>query len=198
MSKREQLDILLKKGNGYLKTSDVVSSEISRTYLSDYVRSRNLERVAHGLYKSPGTWGDDMYIIQHRYSQAIFSHETAAFLLGLVEREPTRLVVTLPAGTRATILTKQGIRVHKVKHELFELGLISIATPAGNTVRAYSAERTICDFFRNRNSGDTQGLQVARKYLKSKEIGKDIPLLMRYAKQFSIDQTIRNYLEIAL
>ena len=197
MSKQEQIDALLEKGNGYLRTADAVSLGISRTYLGDYVRLHNLERVAHGLYKSPDTWDDEMFVVQYRYPQAIFSHEVATFLLGLAEREPTKIVVTLPAGTRATVLTGQGIRVYKVKHELFELGLISTVTPAGNAVRAYNAERTICDLFRNRNSGDMQDLQVAvREYLKCKE--RNIPLLMRYAKQFSIDRIIKSYLEAVL
>ena len=197
MNKQEQLDMLLEKSGGYLKAADAVSLGVSRTYLGDYVRLRRLERVAHGLYKSPDVWDDGMYVIQQRYPQAIFSHETAAFLLNLAEREPTKLAVTLSAGTRATVLTSQGIRVHKIKHELFELGLTSIATPAGNTVRTYNAERTICDLFRNRNSVDMQDLQVVvRGYLESK--GRNIPLLMRYAKQFSIDRIVQSYLEAVL
>ena len=87
--------------------------------------------------------------------------------------------------------------MHKVKPDLFELGLTSAITPAGHTVRTYNAERTICDLFRKRNSGDTQDLQTAaREYLRRKD--KNIPLLMRYAKQFSLDRIVQNYLEAVL
>ncbi|MCL2881758.1 MAG: type IV toxin-antitoxin system AbiEi family antitoxin domain-containing protein [Coriobacteriia bacterium] len=197
MGKREQLDTLLKENNGYLRTADVVSLGISRTYLGEYVRQHKLERVAHGFYRSPDAWNDGMFIIQHRYPQAVFSHEAAAYLLGLAERGPIRYVVTLPAGSRATLLTSEGVRVHKVKPDLFELGLTSAITPAGHTVRTYNAERTICDLFRKRNSGDTQDLQTAaREYLRRKD--KNIPLLMRYAKQFSLDRIVQNYLEAVL
>ena len=77
MSKFEVLDDFLQKNNGFLKTSDVTKAGISRAYLSEYVRERKLERVAHGLYMSQDAWQDSMYVIQVRYPQAIFSHETS-------------------------------------------------------------------------------------------------------------------------
>ena len=98
MNKFEVLDALLQKNNGFLKTSDAIQAGISRTYLGEYVRDRDLERVAHGLYMSQDAWEDGMYIIQTRYPLAVFSHETALYLLNLAEREPVRYSVTLKAG----------------------------------------------------------------------------------------------------
>jgi predicted transcriptional regulator of viral defense system len=197
MGKREQLDTLLLENNGYLKTADAIARGISRPLLRYYVRKMKLERAAHGLYQSPDTWDDAMYILQYRYPKAIFSHESAAFLLDLAEREPMENVVTLPQGTRATELTREGVRVHKVNDKLFNLGLTSVLTPTGHTVRAYDAERTICDLFRNRNSGDMQDLQsTVRAYLRSKK--KNIPKLLRYAEDLSIDSVIKNYLEAVM
>lgn len=50
MSKFDELDQLLKNGNGYLLTADVVESGISKPTLARYVKQKNLERVAHGIY----------------------------------------------------------------------------------------------------------------------------------------------------
>ncbi|MGD9156037.1 MAG: hypothetical protein PVG90_11135 [Bacillota bacterium] len=60
-----------------------------------------------------------MYVIQARYSEAVFSHETAFYLLDLVNREPVQYTVTLKAGTNATGLTKQGVKAYKVKDALY-------------------------------------------------------------------------------
>jgi len=48
---------------------------------------------------SPDAWQDGMFVIQTRYPQAVFSHETALYLLNLADREPTHYTVTLKAGT---------------------------------------------------------------------------------------------------
>jgi len=197
MRKTEILDSLLEKDKGFLKTRDAIRAGISRTYLGEYVRERGLERVAQGLYISPDAWEDGMYVIQVRYPEAVFSHETALYLLNLANREPVRYTVTLKAGTNATGLTKQGAKVYKVKAGLFNEGIAQTQSPAGHTLRVYNPERTICDLFRSRSNVEIQDLQTAiKEYARFKE--KNIPLLMRYAKAFSIERIIRPYLEALL
>jgi hypothetical protein len=197
MSKFELLDTLLQENNGFLKTSDATHAGVSRAYLRTYVQDRNLERAAHGLYVPKDAWEDGMYIIQTRYPLAVFSHETALYLLNLAERESLRYSLTLKAGANATGLTRQGVKVYKVKAELFNEGITEAVTPAGNTVRTYNPERTICDLVRSRRSIEIQDLQGAIKgYVRSKD--RNIPLLMRYAKAFSVERIIRQYLEVLL
>lgn len=197
MNKSELLNDLLQKNNGFLRTSDATQAGVSRTYLGQFVWKNGLQRVAHGLYMSQDAWIDGMYVIQTRYPQAVFSHETALYLLNLTDREPTRYSVTLKAGTKATGLTKEGIKVYKVKTDLFDLGVSEARSPAGHQLRVYDPERTICDLLRSRNTVEIQDLQTGLKeYAKSK--GGNIPLLMRYAKQLSVEKILRRYLEVLL
>jgi len=197
MTSKEELSYLLQENKGFLKTSDAVSAGVSRTVLSDFVRKHRLERVAHGLYMSQDTWEDGIFVIQVRYPEAVFSHETALYLLNLANREPAPFSVTLKTGTNTAVLSKQGVRVYKVKDELFKEGIVKVTSPSGHTVRAYNAERTICDLFRSRRNIEIQDLQTAVKdYIRLKE--KNIPLLMRYAKAFSVDKIVRQYLEVLL
>jgi len=197
MSKFSYLDLLLQDNNGYIKTSEATKNGVSRVYFGEYVRERGLERTAHGLYMSQDAWEDGLYVVQVRYPDAVFSHETALYLLNLAEREPTQYAVTLKAGTNATGLMKSGIKVYKVKAELFEEGIIVVNSPSGHKVRTYNAERTICDLVRSRRNIEIQDLQTAIKgYVRLKE--KNIPLLMRYAKSFSVEKIIRQYLEVLL
>jgi len=138
-----------------------------------------------------------MYIIQVRYPSAVFSHETASYLLNLAEREPIQFAVTLKEGANTAGLTNDGIKVYKVKNEMFEEGVIETETPTGQTVRVYNAERTICDLVRSRRKLDAQEVQSAFKaYMGKKD--KNIPLLLRYAKSFSVEKIIRGYLEVLL
>ncbi len=197
MNKFELLDEILNRNSGYFRSAEATHAGVSRAYLSEYVRIRGLERVAHGLYVSKDAWQDGMYVIQVRYPLAVFSHETALFLLNLAEREPARYSVTLKAGANTAGLTRQGVKVYKVKEELFGEGIEEARSPAGHLLRVYNPERTICDLVRNRSNVEIQELQSAIKgYVRRKE--KNLPLLMRYAKAFAVEKIIRGYMEVLL
>ena len=197
MSKLKLLDMLLEKNNGYIRTAEAIDAGVSRRYFSEYLKKRELERVAQGLYKSQDAWDDGMYVIQVRYPEAVFSHETALYLLNFAEREPVQYSLTLKAGTNAVGLTKEGVKVYSINIKLFEDGIIQARSPSGKNVRTYNLERTICDLFRSRRNIDNQELHSAIKdYVRLKE--KNIPLLMRYAKVFSVEKIIRQYLEVLL
>ncbi len=89
MGQYEQLDRMLAAQNGILQTAQAVSAGISKPVFYHYVRDRELERVAHGIYLSRNSWVDAIYLIHLRFEQAVFSHETALFFHDLTDREPT-------------------------------------------------------------------------------------------------------------
>jgi len=94
-------------------------------------------------------------------------------------------------------LTAQGVRAYSVKPELYETGVVKAFSPNGHELRAYNAERTICDVIRSRRHVEIQDFQTAMKgYVKRKD--KNLPLLMRYAKMFRIERILRQYLEVLL
>ena len=197
VSKFENLDVLLQDNRGFIKTSDAVGAGVSRAYFGEYVRKRGLERVAQGLYMSMDAWEDGMFVIQVRYPEAVFSHETALYLLNLAEREPTHYAVTLKSGTNSVGLVKDGVKVYKIKAELFQEGLIEMQSSSGHSLRTYNPERTICDLIRSRRNVEIQELQSAIKEFVRMN-GKNIPLLMRFAKAFSVEKIVRRYLEVLL
>ncbi len=195
--KYEQLDKLLLLQNGILRTADLQTIGVSRAYFATYMKDRGLERIAHGVYLSPDSLGDDFFILQSRWPKAVFSHEAALYLWGLAEREPLPITVTLKAGYNATNLTTEGIKVYKVKPELYELGKAETTSPGGHLVTVYDAERSICDLFRSRSQVEVQDLHSAlQNYLRGKK--KNIPLLMRYAKALHVDRIMKPYLEALL
>ena len=197
MSKKEFLDKMLNQNGGVLLTREVVSAGISKTYFMDYVKKRDLERVAMGIYLSLDAWMDSFYLLQIRYPEVIFSHETALYLLGLAEREPLQFTVTAKAGYHAKSMAEQNIKVYRIKKELLEMGLITVRSPAGHILRSYNAERTVCDLLRNRSRVEIQDLQSALKeYTRSKD--KNLPQLMRYAKELHVETLLRQYLEVLL
>ena len=190
MSKFDLLDALVETGNGYLCTAQVLESGVSKPTLAEYVRKRNLQHVAQGVYLSENAWPDDLYLLCLSNSRIIFSHETALFLHGLMEREPRFISVTVKAGYNATHLREKGVQVYQVKPDVAELGAIKIETTFGNAVRAYDMERTICDIIRYKDSMDVQVFQYAMKeYMANKR--KNLHHLMDYARRFRIESALR-------
>lgn len=197
MTKQNIMDDLIMRNNGYLLTSDVVALGISKTYLSEYVKKREFERVAHGVYLSPNAWNDELYLINLICRSAAFSHETALYLHGFMEREPSEIVLTAVTGYNASHLRKRGCKIYNVNETLYPLGLTEIETNFGNKVRVFDIERTICDIIRYKEKTDIQVFRTAvREYMNSKQ--KNLHNLMKYAKEMKIENKVRIYTEVML
>ena len=197
MGQYEQLDRMLAARGGMLQTAQAVSAGISKPVFYRYVRDRELERIAHGIYLSRDSWVDAMYLIHLRFEQAVFSHETALFFHDLTDREPTGYTVTVKTGYNPTRLKAEGVQVFTIKAELHDVGLTMVQTPFGHTVPAYDMERTICDLIRSRSSMEMQTFQGALK-MYARRRDKNLRTLMRYAKLFRVEKLLRQYLDVLL
>ena len=197
MGKFEEIDELVASGNGYLKTTQVVDNGISKHTLASYVSERGMEKVAHGIYLSQDGWQDPYYELMLNNGRIIFSHESALYLHGLMEREPRKINVTVPAGYNATHLRKKGVRVYQEKADVCSMGKDTVKTQYGNAVQAFDMDRTICDLIRRKQTVDVQVFQYAMKeYMKGKD--KNIHNLRKYAKALGILDQVRTYTEVML
>ncbi len=197
MKKIKQLSLLLEKESGYIKTSDALQLDISVPYLHDFVKMHSLIKISRGLYKTEEAWTDELYEISILNKQICFSHETALYLNGLMEREPFEIIVSAPRSYNAAHLRNRNIHVFQLDKERYLLGKSECSTPLGHMVSSYNKERSICDLMRNKENTDIQIFQFAFKlYVNSSD--KNLPLLMRYAKSFKIEETMRKYLEVLL
>lgn len=197
MNKFEQIDELLHQNNGIIRTSQVTEAKISKPVFYTYAREHKLEQAAHGVYISPDSWTDAMYLLHLRCDQAIFSHETALFLHDLTDREPMVYSITVRTGYNPTRLRGDGFKVYTIKRELHGIGIIDAETSFGHTVPVYDMERTVCDLLRSRSNIEMQTFQNALKqYVLRKD--KDLRKLMQYAALFHVEKLLRQYLEVLL
>ena len=193
----EQLDRLLTEHDGMLQTAQVIASGIVKPIFYEYVKEKNLQQVAHGIYVSEDAWVDAMFLLHLRCNQAVFSHESALFFHDLTDREPSKYSVTVRRGYSPTRLKAEGLSVYTIKPELFDVGLSSGQTPFGHTVPVYDMERTICDLLRSRSRIEIQTFQGALKaYARRKD--KNLRALMQYAGMFKVEKILRQYLEVLL
>ena len=197
MSQFQQLDQLMERQDGMLRTGQALAAGISKPVFYQFVQSRGLEQAAHGIYLSKDAWVDAMYLLHLRCPQAVFSHETALFLHGISDRTPFEHTVTAPSGCIPSAAIKAECKVYYIKPGLFELGKTMVQTPAGNPVPCYDLERTICDVIRSRNKIGTETfLSALKQYAASPK--KDLNRLDEYARQIRVSGVLRQYLEVLL
>jgi len=188
---------ILKERNGILLTADLLNYGIPRTYLSILEKSGEIQRISRGVYSAAGSMIDEMAGLQARYKGAIFSHETALYLLELTDRTPLFYSVTVPAGYNATSLKAKGAKVYFVNRSLYLVGLIIVKSSHGNDIKTFNLERTICDVLRSRNQIDVQQINEAlKRYVTKKE--RNIDLLYKYARRFRVQKIVREYIEVLL
>ncbi len=197
MSKTEILDRLVEEGNGYLRTALVLQNGVSKRTLSRYIQERQMERATHGVYMDKDAWPDHYFLLYLRNSRIVFSHESALYLNGLMDREPSTTTVTVPKTYNSTHISKLGVQVIHAKSEWYVVGLTNIQTNFGNTVPVYDRERTICDLVKNKKEFEIQTFQTAMKeYMSSR--GKNLGNLISYAKVLGIESEVRMYTEVML
>ena len=197
MGATEEIIKMAKENNGTVTTAMVVAAGISRGNIKYLVDKGMIEKSARGVYILPEVWDDEIFNLQSRFKRGIYSHETALFLWNLTDRTPNRYYMTFPANYNLTKPKEENIRCVQCKEALYDLGVVEVLTPGGNTVKAYSVERTRCDILRPHSHVDIQVVTEAFKRYATRT-DKNIPLLSEYAKTLKVEKKLRAYLEVLL
>lgn len=195
MNKKDILQQLIEKNNGYLLSTMVNENNISKTTLSKYVREKGLERVARGVYITDDVWPDELYIMQVRNKAVIFSGETALYLHGLTDREYLEICISVPTGYNASHLKAGNVHVKYAPENSYSLGVCTVPSMSGNMVKVYDRERCICDLISDRKKIEVQIFQSALKeYMTSKD--KKLSRLVEYAKKLGMIDEVMKYVEV--
>jgi len=193
----EKIIKMAKENNGIVTTAMVVAAGISRGNIKYLVDKGMIEKATRGVYTLPEVWVDEIFNLQSRFKKGIFSHETALFLWDLTDRTPNRYHMTFPANYNLTKPKEENVNCVQCKEGIYDVGIEEVITPGGNVVRAYSAERTLCDILRSHSCVDIQIVTEAfKRYVNRRD--KNIPVLSEYAKILKVEEKVRAYLEVLL
>lgn len=189
---------LAKENNGIIQTKVVVENNISKHYLRFAVQDKVLEKVKNGIYITPDTMEDELYFLQLKSKNLIYSYDTSAYYNQLTTRSPLTLsITTLKGNNTYSIKSKYALDFHFVSKDLFNLGLTTTKTMFGNEIVIYDKERTICDLFSKTYNGDKFIANESLKtYLRMRD--RNLNKLMNYAKELNVDEILREKLEILL
>ena len=197
MTNEEKILKILKDNNGIVTTKEVEENNIDKIYLTRLVKKGIIDKIKRGLYVSKNSWGDEYFNLVYG-TTAIYSYETALYLLGLCESVPLKYNLSVPRGYNASLNYNDKVILHFVKREYLEIGKVNIKSPQGQMITCYNAERTICDLLKDKQNQDIETLKYAiSEYLKDKK-SRDLPKLTEYAKTFNVEGALNNYLEVLM
>ncbi|MBW7822111.1 type IV toxin-antitoxin system AbiEi family antitoxin domain-containing protein [Streptococcus thermophilus] len=196
MSNKETVLNYLKQNNGIITYKDCKELGVPAVYLSRLENEEKIFRVDKGIYLSTDGDYDEYYFFQYRFSRAIYSYVSALYLQGFTDEIPQYFEVTVPRGYRFNN-PPQNLAVHTVSKEIVDLGVISVKTPWGQTVKTYDFERIICDFIQNRKKIDNElFVKTLKAYVNYPN--KNLTNLYQYSEKMKIINQTKQTLEVLM
>ena len=193
MSNEKKVIEFLNNNHGYITTAEFLALGINKPLIQKFINEGLIEKVSYGLYMDNSILKDEYYILQKKYPLAIFSYNTALYILNLTNRTPTQIDITVPRDKKV----RGNYNIHRVSKKYYNIGIIEAESPNGNPIKIYNAERCICDMLRTEGEFDLE-LQnrVLDYYFSSKD--KNIELLLEYAKIFNIYEKVNTIVEVMM
>lgn len=189
----DKLIDFLNQNNGYIKTKDFEKLGISRPSIQSYIDKKIIRKVTRGLYIDNSLIEDEFYILQQKFSNIVFSYNTACYLLNLSDRAPYKIDVTTLNHNNI----RKDLQIHYVAKDKFNIGITEIKSPYGNPIKIYNAERCICDLLKNKNEVDIELYnKIINNYFRNKD--KNLSTLEEYAKIFNIQEKFENIMEVLI
>ena len=188
-----KLKKFLEDNYGYIATKDFEKIGISKTLIPEFLNKKILRKVAYGLYIDNNLIEDEFYILQKRFSNIIFSYNTACYLLNLSDRAPYKIDVTTINHNNIS----EDLDIHYVSKDKFDIGIVEIKSPYGNPIKIYNAERCICDILKSKNNIDIELYnKIIKNYFKQKN--RNLERLEEYSKIFNIYEKFENIMEVLI
>ena len=186
-----------KQNNGYVFTKDLSKNKIAKDYLKFAVEDGILEKIARGIYIKSDEFVDLLYVYQMNYTKVVFSAFTSAYLWDLTTRDTNIIYGVTPLNYYAKDSRNNKVVLVRESDYVYNLGITTIKTMFGNTVKCHDIHRTICDLFSDKYIGDKFiQVEALKNYLKLPN--KDIIKLMKYAKVLGVDKKLRDRIEVLL
>lgn len=172
---------------------DAVAAGIPRRAVAELVERGLLERETRGVYELVEEWPDPLACAQLRFAKGVFSHLTALHLLDLTEGVPERWDMTFPRGFNTSNVLKTGIAAHVCPVDLHAEGVIEVETMFGNVVKAYCAERSLCEILRGKGVDVQEEVAAWRAYFRTMQ--PDFNQLDFWAVKLRVGAKARAYIK---
>lgn len=158
-----------------------------------------IEKVKRGYYHWIEDYGtSEVAIINSLFPDAVFCMETALFYYKYSDRSPAEWNITVDKNTsrQRTNIDYPFVKAYRVEPALLSLGETD-GIIEFTKVRIYDRDRTVCDVLRNMSKIDKEIFNKAiQNYVK--DLQKNIPNLMKYAKALRVQKKVNDLIGVWL
>ena len=194
MDNEYKLNKLSQDNNGIITYKELLDSGFTKRNINIFVKEDIIDRVSKGIYVHNDYLRDDLKINQIQNNNLIYSHETASYLHELTDRYPSTFSATTYSGYH--LRNSKSLKMYYTKKETLLLGVINIKSNAGNYVKVYDKERTICDLIKYRDRIDQQiYYESIQNYFKSKT---NLNKLSKYATILGIKEELYDIINLMM
>ena len=190
--KLENIIAIANLNNGYLTPKLIKENGIYTSYIRRLLNVGELFRVERGIYITKQGVEDEFYINNIKYTNIVYSGDTAIFLNGLSNKQSPEKEVSIARGMGIPKL--DGYTIKQSRKDTFYLGITMVETPFGNKVRCYDKERCICDLFIRPDNYDYEDRVYAINTYKNEYLNFD--KLYNYARILGVLDKVKSVFEV--
>lgn len=182
-----------------MKTSELSAAKIYYKDIQDLLNEGIIDKLKQGFYYLVDD--DDLSeirIIKRLYPDAIICLHSALYYHGYSDRTPLEwhLAVNKDISKYKLKIDYPFVKIYMLEKHLLEIGLSEIEID-GNKARIFDKERTICDCLRYIGKMDKEIFNKAIQYY-IRDPKKNIPNLMKYAKQLRVEKKVKDLMGVWL
>jgi len=185
--------------NFVMTTAELTNSKLYYADIQKMLEAGLIEKIKRGYYHWIDDFSDsEVIIINKLFPDAVFCMETALFYYRYSERNPAQwnFAIDKNVSKQRTKIDYPFIKAYRV-----EPALVTLGETKGKIdfieVRIYDRDRTICDCLKNMTKMDKEIFNKAiQSYVKDPK--KNIPNLMKYAKELRIQKRVKDLIGVWL
>lgn len=185
--------------NFVMTTSQLKKEGIYHKSIVNLLENGIIEKIKRGYYQLvENDSGSDVLVINKLFPDAVLCMETALFYYMYTDRTPSEwnFAIDKNISKGRTELDYPFIKPYRVEPKILNLGETKGEIDC-EKVRIYDRDRTICDVMRNINKIDKEIFNKAvQGYIK--DIDKNIPNLMSYAKVLRVEKRVKDLIGVWL
>ncbi|SCJ98370.1 Uncharacterised protein [uncultured Eubacterium sp.] len=202
MLSEKDIDFLRKVFSDYdyiMTTAQLNKEKLHYRDIQRMLEAGVVEKVKRGYYHWTESFGgSEVEIINRLFPDAVLCMETALFHYRYSDRNPVEWNISIDKNVsrQRTKIDYPFVKAYRVEPALVTLGETTDKIDFID-VRIYDRDRTICDVLRNMNKMDKEIFNKAiQNYVKDPK--KNIPNLMRYAKELRIQKRVKDLIGVWL
>lgn len=185
--------------NGIMKKCEIEENKIYPNYLYNLIRKGYVERVRYGYYQ----WQDErafseVAMLASLFPNAVLCRYSALQYYGYIDRTPNAWYLAVNRGYTKTKFKMEYPVIRPVfySQEQMKMGVETV-TIENIVMKIFNREHIICDCLRQENKMDVEIFNKAiQAYVR--DMNKNIPRLMEYAKLLHTENKMRRMIGVWL